>query len=51
MQQLQVRVESSSGSAGWTRVTLDSDVTGLGAMVSVVLVMTLPFRTKRLINQ
>ena len=52
MQQLQVRVAILSSSAsGWTRVVLDSAAAGLGAMVSVVLVMTLPFRRKRLISQ
>jgi hypothetical protein len=52
MQELQVRVATgTSKSSGMLGAAFGSDGVGLGAIVSVVLLMTFPFLTKRLIIQ
>jgi hypothetical protein len=54
MQELQVRVAVATfSSSGATRVVFDSDAAGFGfgERVSVVLLITFPFLTKRLIIQ
>jgi hypothetical protein len=52
MQELQVRVATGiSKSSGMTGAVFGSDGATFGAIVSVVLLITFPFFTKRLIIQ
>jgi hypothetical protein len=52
MQELQVRVAiGTCKSSGMIGAAFGSDAAGFGAIVSVVLLMTFPFLTKRLIIQ